>query len=270
MVFFERFRKKEIEKLNIIKHHIFNSFSSLRNDLTLQNRWIDYLYKMHLSIKDSHDTHKKSVKADIDHVKSHIGHVKSHVGDIKTNMNDMSKLIEHIHNSTKLQEQRLAVIEKGIKEAFTLYNEHIRTIYKLVNSAHNTAKEAHTKINDVHKKVTAPVTIDKDLLKKELLEEINKSVSSSALTFKPEVVYKNAPLTNPEQKLLTMLFNEPEPLSYDKLAAKTGHSVNTIRVNMNILKKRGLIEENILPSGVKLFNLNNREKIKKIYNIQVL
>jgi len=77
-----------------------------------------------------------------------------------------------------------------------------------------------------------------------------------------------ARLTNPEQALLNMLFNEDNPLSYEQIASKTGKSINTIRVIMNSLKKEGLIEENMLPSGVKLFNISNKERIKKIYNLQ--
>jgi hypothetical protein len=39
---------------------------------------------------------------------------------------------------------------------------------------------------------------------------------------------------------------------------------------MNSLKKKGFVEESTLPSGVKLFSVTNKEKIKKIYNVQVL
>jgi Fe2+ or Zn2+ uptake regulation protein len=77
-------------------------------------------------------------------------------------------------------------------------------------------------------------------------------------------------LANPEQKLLNLLISESEPLTYAKVSQLTGHSINTVRVNMNSLKKKGFVEESTLPSGVKLFSVTNKEKIKKIYNVQVL
>lgn len=77
-------------------------------------------------------------------------------------------------------------------------------------------------------------------------------------------------LTNPEKKLLSLLFNEADPLGYQQISTKTGHSINTVRVNMNLLKKKGFVEENALPNGVKLFNLKNKEKIKRMYSLEVM
>ena len=77
-------------------------------------------------------------------------------------------------------------------------------------------------------------------------------------------------ITNPEQKLLNLLMNEADPMTYTKVSQLTGHSINTIRVNMNSLKKKGFVEESTLPSGVKLFSVTNKEKVKKMYNVQVL
>ena len=76
--------------------------------------------------------------------------------------------------------------------------------------------------------------------------------------------------TQPKQKLLNLLISEADPLTYTKVSQLTGHSINTIRVNMNLLKKKALVEESTLPSGVKLFSVTNKEKIKKMYNVQVL
>jgi hypothetical protein len=39
---------------------------------------------------------------------------------------------------------------------------------------------------------------------------------------------------------------------------------------MNTLKKKGFVEESTLPSGVKLFSVTNKEKVKKMYNVSVL
>ena len=77
-------------------------------------------------------------------------------------------------------------------------------------------------------------------------------------------------ITNPEQRLLNLLMNEADPMTYTKVSQLTGHSINTIRVNMNSLKKKGFVEESTLPSGVKLFSVTNKEKVKKMYNVQIL
>jgi len=84
----------------------------------------------------------------------------------------------------------------------------------------------------------------------------------------PKSILTDSTLTNPEQKLLNLMLSESDPISYSSVAEKTGNSVNTVRVIMNSLKKRGLVEENVLPSGVKLFSALNKEKIKKLYNIK--
>ena len=101
-------------------------------------------------------------------------------------------------------------------------------------------------------------------------EKIGKTINIMPKTeIQRETNYGNL-LTNPELKLLNMLFSETEPVSYSHLSNKTGQSINTIRVNMNTLKKKSLVEENLLPNGVKLFNLKNKERIKKMYNVSII
>ena len=121
-----------------------------------------------------------------------------------------------------------------------------------------------------NKEVSVVKPTKKNLVQKEPVSAVQEVYVQQPLVKQPEpeIVYGNVPLTNPEQKLLNVLFSESDPVSYSQLSNKIGHSVNTVRVNMNLLKKKGLIEENMLPTGVKLFNLNNKERIKKMYNVQ--
>ncbi|MBN2881048.1 hypothetical protein JXM83_03255 [Candidatus Woesearchaeota archaeon] len=117
--------------------------------------------------------------------------------------------------------------------------------------------------------------LDKGKLKEEILLELNyvKSAlkteqNTEKIVEKTEYLTKSV-LTNSEKWLLNVLFNSSEPLTYEQIVAKTGKSLNTLRVYMNSLKNKGsLIEETTLPNGTKVFAVSNRERINKLYNVQ--
>jgi len=121
---------------------------------------------------------------------------------------------------------------------------------------HGKLEEATKMIQDKHGEAMSHI--------EKITEDIKKLTMEKPLQPPP------GGLTSPEQKLLNLMVSESDPVSYSHIAEKTGNSINTVRVIMNNLKKRGLVEEQVLPSGVKLFSATNKEKIKKLYNIRHL
>jgi len=184
-----------------------------------------------------------------DDLHNRIMNVKDRVESIETQSNNMKS---ELHDKIN---QRLD--EKG-KEIDDILDKHKEVtgieIHKKIDSK---LDEKYKQISDMQKNIESQY-----LLTKEDINKIKEDIS------KQSVQIQGGGLTNPEQKFLNLLLAQPDPVSYALLAEKTGNSINTVRVIMNSLKKHGVIEENTLPSGVKLFNAVNKEKIKKLYNVE--
>ncbi len=164
--------------------------------------------------------------------------------------------IQHFEKTTNKLEKDFSGFEEQIKKRFDLLTEKSLDLFK----------EAYSKnIKDV------------DTIKKEILEEVRKSLSPSHIEKSKEVKkiiiekpFLDTPfdmLSNPEKWLVGVLFNAENPLSYEQIATKTGKTINTVRVYMNQLKIKGFVDDSSLPNGVKLFSLRHKAKVKKLYNL---
>lgn len=247
-------------KLDAFHSRIMEAFSAIRQDLREQNKWISYLHSHGMTLKESHSAQKQ---------------------DLVTHQRKINRWVENLHDNSVKQQKDLQRLEKSMANAIEIYNEHITELYGqlekikpkidekklrsvIMEEVKEMVQEYENNVKSMEEKVSkVKGHVDKV---KGHIEEIKSTPAPEPVT----KIVSHSPLSNPEQKLLTILFNESDPLSYDAIAQKTGHSINTVRVNMNSLKKKGLIEEHTLPNGVKLFNLSNKEKIKKIYNLQVI
>jgi len=259
MGIFGIFKKKEDahivhDKLTHFKGAVLQSFAHLRRDMDVQKQWVNYLNNIHTVLKSAHDKHRELTNKDF---------------------SDLKNWIRHLNTNARRHEDNMKSLEKNLKSAMNSYNKHMVELY-----------------NRMHKSQTREVVMRKEILSevKQLIQEkhkeshdsieghvkahvekqVSKHISARMQKITPEVKVNTANLTNPEQKLLNLLMAESDPVSYSHIAEKTGNSINTVRVIMNNLKKRGLIEEHTLPNGTKLFNSTNKEKIKKLYNIDHL
>lgn len=182
---------------------------------------------------------------------------------------------------TAMQKSMSVDMQNTVSTAFDLeWNHRELTLSKRMKN--HVEEQLNTLKQDIHSTITAHLEKHKAAIKEELTKELNQHVQAQSqqkhLPQQPEQEQLEQPLqiiskqhlTNPEINLLNFLFNEHDPLNYFQVASKTGHSINTVRVNMNLLKKKGFVEEHTLPSGVKLFNLTNKEKIKKMYNLEIV
>ncbi|MFW6220768.1 MAG: winged helix-turn-helix transcriptional regulator [Nanoarchaeota archaeon] len=236
------------EKLDSFANSVAGHLNILKHDINLQKKWVDYLHSISNKIHDMHSNHKELTKNDMNNVKSWINHIfsnqKKQENDIKKLENDLLSMVNQYKEISANLQNKLSLIEQNLGKS----NENIKShLLEIINE----------KFNETEKKLN-------------LFEEnINKSTKSEVIDDnKFTNNFKDTMFTNPERKLLNILLDLPDPISYSKLAQMTGNSVNTVRVIMNSLKKKDVIEENLLPSGEKLFNAKNKEKIKKIYNIE--
>ncbi len=272
---------------------LHNSFIALHTGIAQQKEWLQHLHQNHIIIQDEHNSHKKMTQNEFSSLKSwvsflHKGQQKQEkhllefqkcieqtMKSYSMHLAEIKEALEKAHNMASKAEGKEPVREEidydVVKEAvmhdFSINLDVIRTQVKqeLYETLASQLDEQHTKhikeVRDVFAKTSVIKTPVTELAESVIIEKI-----------KPEV--KDVPtvghLTNPEQKLLNLLMNENDPLSYIKISQLTGHSINTIRVNMNILKKKSLIEESTLPNGVKLFSVTPKEKVRKMYNLHVL
>jgi len=210
-----------------------------------------------------------------------------HLNSISLFHHNINQRIEDIHSKTTSIDQKHDNNLEVIKQWIDFFNKkHKNTDDKLQIMA-NYIKQLQETIDRnkianetfvkqiIDEYVDIP-KIDKDLLKKEIAMELDYVENYVKNDPKNEIESKTKDisqmiLTNSEKWLLNILFNSAEPLTYEQISYKTGKALNTIRVYMNSLKSKGsLIEENLLPNGSKVFAVTNKERIKKLYNIETM
>lgn len=296
------FKSKEEQpnrRLQAMHSHVSEAFSHLHGQVTAlhqemqkQQEWLKYLHSNHLSLNTQHGDHKELTKSEVTRVNSWITFLHKAVQKQEKQIAQVQKSIE---DSTKNVEKNLAHLYQSLEKVHKKANEKPapQLIEKDINH------------DEIAQKVLQNITLDIEGIKTQVRQEVYSSLAASLQeeqekhkqsvqemlsALQQDSVYEEetpqplvAPqqpqimqgswtmqLTNPEQKLLNLLMSEADPLTYTKISQLTGHSINTVRVNMNVLKKKNLVEESTLPSGVKLFSISNKEKVKKMYNVQVL
>ncbi|MEM4267848.1 MAG: winged helix-turn-helix domain-containing protein [Candidatus Woesearchaeota archaeon] len=244
-------RKKEEseelkEKLNAFKNAVIVSFNNVKRDISLQSQWINHIHRKHIELEATHGSHKTLTSEELRKIKL---------------------WINHLNETNKQHSRDIEALKNSITNAFNTYNKHIIELYK-------ESQREKIDLAAIKEQIKSEIKPEIEALIKEHRDTTNKhlAVLSEKIDNIPHIkeiqmVPKPSLLTYPEQKLLNLLLEEPDPITYEQIANKTGHSINTIRVIMNSLKKRNLIDEHLLPSGVKLFNAKNKEKIKKLYNL---
>jgi hypothetical protein len=227
-------RKKRDEGVAVFEGNVVRSFSHIREDIELQKQWIGYLSRLHSTLSQAHHQHRALTQSDLDGLK---------------------RWIAHLQTNSKRQEASMAAFEKGLRDTISSYNRHLLFLYRHMRASHEREKALRKQIVDEVKALLREAKTEREAVSQ-------TRTNDKAIPTGPDVS-----LSNPEQKLLNLMLTVSDPVSYQALAQRTGNSINTVRVIMNALKKRELIEEHILPSGMKLFAARNRERIKKLYNL---
>jgi hypothetical protein len=307
MGFFDKFVKKtEVTEHNDVIHNklthfkdvVVNSFTNLKQDINVQRQWIVYLNNIHSTLNNAHDKHKALTKKDLNDLKRWINHLNDNSTKHEKNVSILEKNIKQIMvaynqnfielhdkiNKSMIEEQKVKeLIMTDVKSLIKDQSDDMRKkieekhvkVYDLIEEKQ---KKVEHLINEKQDHVKQLIDEKHDKTNKHILEQfdvINEKVKvikrdKLVQPIEPMIQVNSMQLTNPEQKLINLLMAQADPVSYSLIAEKTGNSINTVRVIMNNLKKKGLVDENVLPSGVKLFSATNKEKIKKLYNIDHL
>lgn len=247
------------------------------------NQLQQHTQKQQKDIKSIEQSLKETVKLYNDHILTLYNkqqELETATENVKHAFQNM--LQQHKEELKVAMQKSMAVdMQNTVSAAFDLEWNHRELVLSKRLKTHVEDQFANLK-QDIHNTVTAHLEKHKATLKEELSKELSQHVqlqsqqkhlpqqSEQEQQEQPMQIINKQHLTNPEINLLNFLFNEHDPLNYFQVASKTGHSINTVRVNMNLLKKKGFVEEHTLPSGVKLFNLTNKEKIKKMYNLEMV
>ncbi len=233
----DSFFKKEAANIDL---------SPLKKEMIKQQ---DRLNHLHLYSKNLH-SYTSSIE------ESNIRHKREIIEQIK----NISTWIEYLNSSnTGLKEE--------INELRRSFRKKLREDFE---SYHKILEEYLTfKLKEAEK--------SKESLKEEVIEELKSEIKKQLDTSNQKSIEKvvevsekdSYVLTNPERELLTLLFNESKPLTYDQIALKLNKSINSVRVYMNALKvKKPIIEEFVAPNGAKVFSIKNSEMVKTLFNIR--
>lgn len=280
--------------------------STVTAEINKQKEWLKYLHQNHLSLHNQHTDHKDGTKGEMQQLNSWITYLHKSVQKQEKQITEIQKTVEQ---TTKQYDQHLnqvymqlekthkKVAEKPAVQLVEKEIDHDAIAQRVLQQLNLDLQALQANVKqivkqDVYDELFATMSEEHNK-HKEAVEQKIASMQEQEDTFEeqpvqqqvvpqsvPRVQYRSqmevhsmawaSQMTNPEQKLLNLLMNEADPLTYTKVSQLTGHSINTIRVNMNSLKKKGVVEESTLPSGVKLFSVTNKEKVKKMYNVSVL
>ncbi len=287
---------------------LHNQVSTLHSTIEQQKEWLKYLHENHLTLHNKHEDHQDLTKAEVTRLNSWIAYLNKSVQKQEKQLSDMHKAVQEaikahdthlmqLYDAVQKAQKKPAekIVQKEVVTKEPDYNAITQAVMQNltfdVNSMKASVKQEiyaslKESIEEKHAKHTEEVQEMLNALK------IEMPVASVAVVQQPVQPIQDiqpmqnvqvpkqsrfvqdiewaSQMTNPEQKLLNLMISEADPLTYTKISQLTGHSINTVRVTMNTLKKKNFVEESTLPSGVKLFSVTNKEKIKKMYNVQVL
>ncbi|MBI5002402.1 winged helix-turn-helix domain-containing protein [Candidatus Woesearchaeota archaeon] len=278
--------------------------STVTAEINKQKEWLKYLHQNHLSLHNQHTDHKEGTKGEIQQMNSWITYLhksiqkqEKQIGEIQKAVEQTTKQYDQHFNQVydQLEKTHKKASEKQAVQVIEKEIDHDAIAQRVLQQLNLDVQALQTNIkktvkSDVYDELLATMTEEHNK-HKEAVEQTLASMQQQEDNFEEQPIQQpvsqptqlqyhqqtEAPsiawasqITNPEQKLLNLLMSEADPMTYTKVSQLTGHSINTIRVNMNSLKKKGVVEESTLPSGVKLFSVTNKEKIKKMYNVHVL
>ena len=284
--------------------HLHGQVSALHQEVLKQQEWLKYLHTNHLSLNTQHGDHKELTKSEVTRVNSWITFLHKAVQKQEKQIAQVQKSIE---DSTTNVEKNIALLYQSMEKVHKKASEkhapqviekeinHDELAQKVLQNINLDIEGIKTQVRqEVYSSLAASLQEEQEKHKQSVQEMFSALQQEQESGYEEEVVapqpvivpqqpqlmhasFEQAAspfwamqLTNPEQKLLNLLMSEADPMTYTKISQLTGHSINTVRVNMNVLKKKNLVEESTLPSGVKLFSISNKEKVKKMYNVQVL
>lgn len=225
------------KSLTLFEERLDKAFSKVHSDVQSLN----------MSVKNLHIGHQLT-KQDVQNITAWLGYLKSDAEKAEKNFEKISSWLMYLHESSQKNKKSIEKLEFEVENLKQRALQHVATgvgtqySEEITSKAQKSTKGVATGVANVGNVAN--------------INEIEISTPKD--------------LPNPLKLLLNFLISTGEPMSYQQIAEKMGKSKITVRVNMSWLKKRGLVEEYSTPNGTKLFSASNRERVKKLYNVQVL
>jgi biotin operon repressor len=208
-------------------------------DMRLISRWINHL---HETDKTHHSKHNEII--------SYLHQMHQFVQTLKQENITLKREITDLKQNSISRDEALSLINCKEVEIDTRHLEQ-QIIEKLKGQLPKSTERIVEKIIEIPQKTAQ---IDQKSLKIE---------TSTQKTVQPELTYS-------EKLVLNVLFSAESPLSYEAIGSRLNKKSGTIKVYMNDLKKKGIDLEDLNgPGNIKLYALTNKEKVKKLYNIQM-
>ncbi len=257
-------------------------------EVTKINSWVTYLHNSQQKQEKQMAALQKSIEQSTGVYEKHISRIYEEVQKVQKKAAekpqpqvqvvqkdvDYEKIIQEVMQNLNIDMQAMQTsvkqeVHDSLSESLALQlQEQHETQYAALQELVSQVKEQHVQ----EEALDAPqqAVQSQAMQSQQVMSQQSQMQQFPQQIYSQEQMHWASQMTNPEQKLLNLLMNEADPLTYTKVSQLTGHSINTIRVNMNSLKKKGVVEESTLPSGVKLFSVTNKEKVKKMYNVSVM
>jgi len=230
----DRFFKKDSRNLTLFEDKLKTAFSLVNVDIKHLQKELKHLHAGH-----------ELTQQDIKNLSLWLGYLKKNTEDAEENFKTVSSWLHYLNEQNEKTKKILENQDFELKKL----KQHVATPVATLATG-----------------VATPFSTEKTPKSNAQATGVANVGYIPNVAFATDATPKT--LTNPLKQLLNFMIAANDPISYDVISQKMGKSKVTIRVNMNRLKRRGLVEEFTTPQGSKLFAVKNAEKVKKLYNVQ--
>jgi biotin operon repressor len=233
----DRFFKKENKDLMLVENKLKTAFSLVSADIKHVQKDVK---KLHAG--------QELTQQDIHNLSLWLGYLKKNTEEIEKNFKQIGAWLVYLNEQNEKSQKRIENHDFELKKL----KQHVAT--------------------GVATGVATPKTHELGPKTKESEKHVATGVGNVGNARNVGFATRATPktLSNPLKVLLNFMISIGEPMSYSAISQKLGKSKITVRVNMNRLKRQGLVEEFTTPDGSKLFAAKNAEKIKKLYNVDII
>lgn len=243
---------REIERNSLNLNPLHSELKKHQERLDKLHEYSQNLHRYAYYIEHSNTKHKKEIIEQINNITKWLEYLNENQNNLKKEFHEFKFNIK-----TRLKED-LSYYHELIEEYLTFKIEKLeKTIQEQKSIIEKISEDKSNKI-DIEKLKESIITELKESMIKENRNDLEK------LNQKTKIENE---LTNSEKQILSLLFNEGKPMTYEQISEKLNKPVNSIRVYMNSLKmKKPIVEEYLTSAGSKVFSIKNSEMVKTLFN----
>jgi archaellum component FlaC len=231
------FRKDSSKSLTVVEAKLQTAFGMVNSDIKLIQNELGKLHSGH-----------ELTKQDLKNLSLWLGYLKKDSENAENNFEKVAAWLNYLHDQSERSKKLLENHEKEIEKLKQGVAQHVAT--GVATPATGVALKTG---------LIEPIKALQRVLATGVANVGNVGNVASAT---------GNSLPEPLKQLLNLMISINEPVTYQAIANQIGKNKITVRVNMNRLKREGLVEEFTAPNGTKLFAVKNKERVKKMYNFQ--